>query len=158
MKIKAIEISGAAKAGRLLQAKKRAISLLDRCLGAHNLNIQEHEEILLGTFCNNFIALCDSARGDVSVRPMLRVATGPNSHSGRQTPLYVPSNSLLTFSIYLCDNISSQLRSSTRFAPSCDGMILLLILHASGLNIPSHTHICLRTLIYTTPLPCALQK
>jgi len=44
------EKPGAAKAGRLLQAKKRAISLLDRCLSAHNLDIQEHEEILMGTY------------------------------------------------------------------------------------------------------------
>ncbi len=50
MRVKANEKTGTAKAARLLQAKYRALSLLDRCLTAHNLDVKEHEGIISGTF------------------------------------------------------------------------------------------------------------
>ena len=49
MKVKTNEKTGSAKAARLLQAKYRALSLLDRCLTAHTLDIKEHEGIISGT-------------------------------------------------------------------------------------------------------------
>ena len=52
------EKPGAAKGGRVLQAKKRAILLLDRCLSAHNLDTKEHEEIIMGTYYYYLVVLC----------------------------------------------------------------------------------------------------